>query len=90
MMLAFAALVWWTARALNRADAARRETETQLRNQAELMDHAHEPLIVREPGGVIRSWNRGAEALYGWSAAEALGQAQQTLLRTEGHSVEEL
>ena len=74
MILGFTALVWWTARTLNRADAVRRETETQLRNQAELMDHAHEALIVREPGGAIRSWNRGAEALYGWPAAEALGR----------------
>ena len=88
--MSLAALVWWTARALNRADAARRETETQLRNQAEVMDHAHEALIVRELGGVIRSWNRGAETLYGWPAAEALGQRTHVLLRTEGASVAEM
>ena len=74
MMLCFTTLVWWTARILNIADAAQQETETQLRNQAEVMDHAHEALIVREPGGAIRSWNRGAEVLYGWPAAEVLGQ----------------
>ena len=84
MMLSLAALVWWTARALHRADAVRRENETQLRNQAEVMDHAHDALIVRELDGVIRSWNRGAETLYGWSAAEAVGQHIHVLLHCEG------
>ncbi|MBI5684193.1 MAG: PAS domain S-box protein [Verrucomicrobia bacterium] len=89
MMVSLAALVWWTARALGRADTARRETETHLRNQADLMDHASEALIVREMDGVIRSWNRGAEALYGWTAAEAAGQRIFALLRTAAASVQE-
>ncbi|OGV73184.1 MAG: hypothetical protein A3K19_30145 [Lentisphaerae bacterium RIFOXYB12_FULL_65_16] len=84
MMVALAALVWWTAAILNRADAARRETEIQLRNQAELMDHAREALIVRDLDGAIRFWNHGAAALYGWPAAEALGQRIHVLLRTSG------
>ena len=90
MIASLAAMVSWTALALNRTDRARRETETQLRNLAEVMDNAHEPLIVRELGGVIRVWNRGAETIYGWPAVEALGQRKQVLLRTEGHSIAEL
>ena len=90
MVLTLVGLVGWTAYSLNRSDAARSEIEIQLRQLVELMDHAHEPLIVREPGGVIRAWNRGAERLYGWSAAEALGQRKQSLLHTTGHRIEEL
>ena len=90
MILTLVTLVGWTARSINRADAARRMTETQLRNLTEVMNHAHEPMIVREYGGVIRAWNRGAEALYGWSAAEVLGQRKQTLLNTAGYTMEEL
>ena len=89
MMLSLAAAVWWIALALNRADAARRSIEDQLRHQSELMDHANEALIVRELGGVIRFWNRGAAALYGWPAAEALGMRTFELLRTEGVPVPE-
>ena len=84
MMLSLAALVWWAVRGIHRADAVRREHETQLRNQAEVMDHAHDALIVREMDGVIRSWNRGAEKLYGWSAPEAAGRHIHALLRCEG------
>lgn len=89
MLFSLLVVVWWIAQTLNRADAARRETEAQLRHQSELMDHADEALIVREVGGVIRFWNQGAAALYGWSAAEALGQRTYVLLRTEGVRVEE-
>ncbi len=89
MLFSLLVVVWWIAQTLNRADAARRETESQLRHQSELMDYADEALIVREVGGVIRFWNKGAAALYGWSAAEAFGQRTHALLRTEGVSVEE-
>jgi len=89
MLFSLLVVVWWIAQTLNRADAARRETEAQLRHQSELMDHADEALIVREVGGVIRFWNKGAAALYGWSAAEALGQRTHVLLRTEGVRLEE-
>jgi len=90
MITALGAMVWLTARELNRSDAVRRKTEAEMRSLTEVMNHAHEPLIVREPGGVIRVWNRGAESLYGWSAADALGQNKQTLLRTEGPALEEI
>ena len=90
MILSLLALVFWAAYALRRVDAARREVEAQLSNQAELMDHAHEPLIVLESADVIRSWNRGAEALYGWSATEALGRHANAFLRTEGVDVAEM
>ena len=66
-----------SAQALNRADASRRETETQLRNQAELIDQAGEALIVRELSGAICSWNRGAEQLYGWTAEEAVNVGRE-------------
>lgn len=86
MMLSLAALILWTARALARADVNRQESETQLRNQSELMDQSMDALIVREVDGTIRCWNRGAERLYGWLAAEAAGQRIHVLLRTEGRS----
>ncbi len=90
MMLSLLAVVLVTAHALNRIETARRRTETQLRNQDELMQQTREPLIVRELGGTILFWNQGAEALYGLPAAEAIGRSKQQLLRTEGNAVVEV
>lgn len=54
----------------------------EIRLQAELINLAHDAIIVRDPVNRILFWNRGAEELYGWSSQEALGHLTQTLLQT--------
>ena len=55
--------------------------ELQLRS--ELLDLAHDAVVVFEPGGHrISYWNRGAQTLYGYSAEEACGQITEKLLAT--------
>jgi PAS domain S-box-containing protein len=57
------------------SEDALRESERRFREQARMLDHAHEAIIVRDiHTGRITYWNHGAERLYGWSAAEAEGQ----------------
>jgi PAS domain S-box-containing protein len=41
---------------------------------SELIEIAREALYALSPDGVIQSWNRGAEEVYGFSRAEAIGQ----------------
>jgi PAS domain S-box-containing protein len=41
---------------------------------AAVIDSAVDAIVSTDLGGVIRSWNTGAERLYGYSADEALGQ----------------
>jgi PAS domain S-box-containing protein len=61
----------------------RRAAEDLLRRQAELIDAAPAAIIVRDPDGTIRSWNRGAEEMYGWPATAVLGRNIHRLLSTE-------
>ena len=61
----------------------RRETEQKLRQQAALLDLAHDAVMVRGPDGCILFWNRGAADFYGWSADEAMGRIAADLLRAE-------
>lgn len=52
----------------------------RLEEQARLLDLAADPILVRGMDGRIRYWNRGAAALYGHSAEEALGRDARELL----------
>jgi len=60
----------------------RRRIEEDLRRQAQLIEASHDATIVREPDGRILQWNAGAQEIYGWSAAEAVGQLSHTLFQT--------
>jgi PAS domain S-box-containing protein len=53
-----------------------------LREQANLLSLTHDAIFVRALDGVITFWNRGAEALYGWTTAHAVGQVAHDLLQT--------
>jgi diguanylate cyclase (GGDEF)-like protein/PAS domain S-box-containing protein len=54
-----------------------------LTQQAALLDLAHDAIIVRDMHNRIEFWNRGAELMYGWPAALAIGKIQYELLKAE-------
>ena len=60
-----------------------RRTIEDLRNQTELLQLAHDAIMVRDVNSVILFWNRGAQETYGWSAAEACGNISHQFLSTE-------
>ena len=53
-----------------------------VREQAELLDQTHDCIIAGDMNNVITYWNRSAEALYEWTAAEAVGKISCPLLGT--------
>ena len=61
----------------------RRGIEAALRQRSEILDQAHEAVLMWDLGGTIRYWNRGAEELYGYKRSEAIGQVSHALLKTE-------
>jgi len=61
----------------------RKVAEEKIREQARLIDEASESIVVRDLTGVILMWNRGAEKMLGWSAAEAAGQREWQLGKHE-------
>ena len=59
------------------------ERTADIRRQARLLDLSHDAIIVRSFEGVINSWNKGAEGVYGWTKNEALGRIIHELLQTQ-------
>ena len=59
-----------------------KDREETAQRQAQLLDQAHEPILVRDPRDRIVYWNKGAERLYGWTASEAVGRVAYELLQT--------
>jgi PAS domain-containing protein len=60
-----------------------RSAEATLREQASLLDLTHDSIVARRfDDDVITYWSRGAEELYGWDRAEAVGRVGSELRKT--------
>ena len=58
------------------------QAHAALQEQAKLFDLTHDTILVRDLDGTIRYWNHGAEEMYGYTKAEAIGQSSHDLFKT--------
>jgi diguanylate cyclase (GGDEF)-like protein/PAS domain S-box-containing protein len=76
---ALASLATLVASLLQMQSLAQRSThayvqvEAKLAHQSQILDQIHESVLTMDKLGYITSWNRGAEALFGYTAVEAIG-----------------
>jgi PAS domain S-box-containing protein len=61
---------------------ARNRTEESLRLQHKLLEAAAESIVIIDSQHRVVYWNPGAERLYGWTEAEAMGKQPRLLLET--------
>jgi PAS domain S-box-containing protein len=52
----------------------RKLAEERIRQQASLLDQAHDAILVCDLEYRIRYWNKGAETIYGWTFEEVIGR----------------
>jgi PAS domain S-box-containing protein len=92
-MIFFTGMVLWIARALHRADVARRRAEQAVRaREADLaitLDSIGEAVIATDRRGRIVRMNPVAEELTGWAAADAAGRAVEEVFRIVGAAARE-
>lgn len=59
----------------------RKRVEETLNEQTKILDLA--PVLIRDLNSRIIFWNKGAEQMYGWSAAEVLDRISHSIFQTE-------
>ncbi len=58
----------------------RKRIQEELHYQADLLANVNDAVIATDLDRCITSWNKGAEQLYGWQAAEAIGHPLNKLI----------
>jgi len=74
-----ACLVAQAAAIVDRNDVERRKVEEVREHLAAVVDSSDDAIISKDLNGTIQAWNRGAEKIFGYSAAEATGKPMMML-----------
>ena len=74
-IVVFATGIWITARTLNQNAAQEQVSHLRDARLAAIVSFSGDAILGKDLNGIITSWNRGAEHIYGYSAAEAVGQS---------------
>lgn len=82
-VVTFATLVWISAVWLDRVDEGRRRAERRNFDLATMVASSDDAMLSIDLSSKIVSWNKGAEQLFGYAAAEIVGKPVTILIPAE-------
>jgi PAS domain S-box-containing protein len=72
----------------NRIEADLRDRDQQLRYLGAIVESSDDAIVSKNLDGIITSWNRGAERVFGYTAEEAIGQPITIVIPADRHNEE--
>jgi PAS domain S-box-containing protein len=73
---------------LRQTEVALRESDLRLRWLASIVEFSEDVIVSKDLDGIITSWNRGAERVFGYTAEEAIGQPILIVIPQSRHDEE--
>lgn len=83
MIALFVGVIGWNANTLDQAERERRCAEASVSRLAAIVESTNDAIISIDLEGLIRTWNRGAEEIYGYSADETVGYPVSLIVPSE-------
>ncbi len=77
--------IWQDITERKKAEIALRESEKTNRYFATIVGSSEDAIISKDLAGIVTSWNKGAENLYGYTALEMVGQPISILSPAQKH-----
>lgn len=81
------ALIWWTANHVSQHATSAHKAESRL---AAIVESSEDAIVSKSLTGIIESWNAGAERVFGYQAAEAVGKHISLLIPADRLQEEEV
>jgi PAS domain S-box-containing protein len=90
IMVVFLGMIWYNSVLLNKRDALKLEADEALKRSreeivylGEVVEKSSDGIISFDEHFRIRSWNKGAEMIFGYKSTEVIGKSSREVLRSE-------
>lgn len=81
-------LIFAVAKDITARKAGVAQTEVEIRHLTAMVRCSEDAIFTKDRQAIITSWNRGAEQMYGYTAAETVGQPMALLVPEDHHGEE--